>query len=117
MNFQENVHKDTVLFSLFHTTGCMALTSFIDSVAFDHLGKIVSAKILHHRVATFPFIMDKDLVETCKSNFHPLVLAFTDNFKTIILPIVISSMHKEEQSAHIYLYQSGHVDSLFYSVG
>ena len=46
MNFQENVHKDTVLFSLFHTTGCMALTSFIDSVAFDHLGKIVSAKIL-----------------------------------------------------------------------
>ena len=40
-----------------------------------------------------------------------------DNFKTIILPIVISSMHKEELSAHIYLYQSGHVDSLFYSVG
>lgn len=46
MNLQENVHKDTVLFSLFHTTGCMALTSFIDSVAFDHLGKRVSVKIL-----------------------------------------------------------------------
>ena len=46
MNFQENIHKDTTFFSLFHTTGCMALASFIGSVAFDHLGKVVSAKIL-----------------------------------------------------------------------
>lgn len=46
MNLKENVHKDTMLFSLFHTTGCMILTSFIDSVAFDHLGNVVSAKIL-----------------------------------------------------------------------
>ena len=71
IHFWHQLYKSDALFALQHmTSGCLTVCD----AHVESLVKIVSAKILHHRVATFPFIMDKDLVETCKSNFHPLVL-------------------------------------------
>ena len=115
MNFQENVHKDTVLFSLFHTTGCMALTSFIDSVAFDHLGKIVSAKILpvkflllltHTHLKLYPI----NLVY----NSHCCAILMT--FSIFFIPctlIIWNSSVKRFNHIHIFkLYLSFHSNSI-----
>lgn len=40
------------------------------AVNFDYLVKIVSPRILHYNIATFPFITDKDLVGRCKYPVH-----------------------------------------------
>jgi len=71
LHFWHQLYKSDALFTLHHmTSSCL----IVCNVHVDCLVKIVSVKILHHKVATLPFIMDKDLVERCKSNFHPLVL-------------------------------------------
>ena len=69
--FWYQLYKSDAMVILHHMTSSYLI---VCNVHFDSLIKIVSVKILHHKVATLPFIMDKDLVERCKSNFHPLVL-------------------------------------------
>lgn len=69
--FWYQLYKSDAMVILHHMTSSYLTVS---NVHFDSLIKIVSVKILHHKVAIFPFIMDKDLVERCKSNFNPLVL-------------------------------------------
>lgn len=71
VHFGHQLYKSEAMFALHHMTSSYLI---VCNVHFDSLVKIVSVKILHHKVAIFPFIMDTDLVERCKSNFHPLVV-------------------------------------------
>lgn len=79
-----------VLFLVHHSRRHMLPVNIITSdVNFDHLVKVMFAKLLHYEVTILPFKVNKYFVgryfgtvqiSSHSSNFHPLVLAsYTDN--------------------------------------
>ena len=61
--FWQILHRPDVIFAVLHTERHMTSVYPIMIVYIDYLVKIVSTRILHYKVAIFPFIMSKDLVE------------------------------------------------------